>query len=92
MLSVEILDMKLDGLGFTALWPGIGMFPDWVRRKEFGILTRVVEVKDGFVHWSDTREAAGPADDRRDRASRRCMARCSPSTTARMAATSTCRR
>ena len=53
MLSVEILDMKLNGLGFTALWPGIGMFPDWVRRKEFGIQTRVVEVKDGLVHWSD---------------------------------------
>ena len=41
-------------LGFTALWPGIGMFPDWVRRKEFGIQTRVVEVKDGVVHWNDT--------------------------------------
>jgi acetamidase/formamidase len=53
MLSVEILDMKLDTLGFTALWPGIGMFPDWVRQKEFGHQTRVMEVKDGFVHWSD---------------------------------------
>lgn len=53
MLSVEVLDMQLEGLGFTSLWPGIGMFPDWVRQKEFGILTRVVEVKDGFVHWND---------------------------------------
>jgi acetamidase/formamidase len=53
MLSVEILDMQLEGLGFTALWPGIGIFPDWVRRKEFGRQTRVVEVKDGVVHWSD---------------------------------------
>ncbi|MFC5068949.1 acetamidase/formamidase family protein [Flaviflagellibacter deserti] len=53
MLSVEILDMKLDTLGFTALWPGVGMFPDWVRNKEFGHQTRVMEVKDGFVHWSD---------------------------------------
>jgi amidase len=53
MLTVEILDMALNGLGFTALWPGIGIFPDWVRRKEFGIQTRVVEVKDGLVHWSD---------------------------------------
>lgn len=54
MLIVEILDMKLVGLGFTALWPGIGIFPDWIRRKEFGRQTRVVEVKDGLVHWSDT--------------------------------------
>ena len=53
MLSLEILDMKFEGLGFTALWPGIGIFPDWVRRKEFGRLTRVVEVKDGLVHWSN---------------------------------------
>ncbi len=54
MLKVEIVNMELDKLGFTALWPGIGMFPDWVRRKEFGIQTRVVEVKDGRVHWNIT--------------------------------------
>ena len=53
MLRLEIIDMELDKLGFTALWPGIGMFPDWVRRKEFGIQTRVVEVKDGLVHWNE---------------------------------------
>jgi amidase len=54
MLRVDILDMALDKLGFTALWPGIGMFPDWVRRKQFGIgiQTGVVEVRDGYVHWS----------------------------------------
>src|SRR5918993_665311 len=53
MLTVEIQDIKLDNLGFTALWPGIGMFPDWVRQKEFGIQNRVVRVEDGIVHWSD---------------------------------------
>src|ERR1700722_12974357 len=26
MLKVEIIKMELDNLGFTALWPGIGMF------------------------------------------------------------------
>jgi len=36
MLRLDIINMELDKLGFTALWPGIGMFPDWVRRKEFG--------------------------------------------------------
>lgn len=54
MLAVEIIEMELDELGFTALWPGIGMFPDWVRQKEFGYQPRVMAVKDGFVHWSDT--------------------------------------
>jgi acetamidase/formamidase len=53
MLRIDVLDMALEGLGFTSLWPGIGIFPDWVRRKEFGIQTRVVEVRDGLVHWSD---------------------------------------
>jgi amidase len=53
MVKIEIVKMELDRLGFTALWPGIGMFPDWVRRKEFGIQTRVVEVKDGHVHWNN---------------------------------------
>ena len=53
MLKVEIVKMELDNLGFTALWPGIGMFPDWVRRKEFGRQTRVVEVKNDLVHWNE---------------------------------------
>ena len=53
MLSVEVKHMHVEGLGFTALWPGIGMFPDWVRRKEFGMQTRVVAVKDGVVHWNE---------------------------------------
>jgi acetamidase/formamidase len=53
MLTVEVLGMKLDGLGFSSLWPGIGIFPDWVRHEEFGIKTQVVEVKDGLVHWNE---------------------------------------
>src|SRR3981081_4157496 len=53
MLNVEIIKIELDNLGFTALWPGIGMFPDWVRRKEFGRQTRVVEVKEGLAHWNE---------------------------------------
>lgn len=53
MLRLEIKDIIPEGLGYTALWPGIGIFPDWVRKKEFGIHTKVVEVKDGVVHWSD---------------------------------------
>lgn len=52
VLAVTIHDMELDEIGYTALWPGIGMFPDWVRQKEFGIQTRAMAVKDGFVHWS----------------------------------------
>ncbi len=54
MLTVEVINVGVHGLGFTALWPGIGIFPDWVRREEFGIQNRNVRVEDGIVHWSDT--------------------------------------
>lgn len=54
MLTVEVIDVGVHGLGYTALWPGIGIFPDWVRRTEFGIQNRNVRVEDGIVHWSDT--------------------------------------
>jgi amidase len=53
MLTVEVLDMQVEGLAFSSLWPGIGIFPDWVRHDEFGIKTQVVEVRDGIVHWDD---------------------------------------
>ena len=55
-LAVHIHAMDLDEIGYTALWPGLGMFPDWVRQKEFGIHTRAMEVRDGFVHWSSSRK------------------------------------
>jgi amidase len=54
MLTVEVINVGVHGLGYTALWPGIGIFPDWVRRAEFGIQNRNVRVEDGIVHWSDT--------------------------------------
>jgi acetamidase/formamidase len=54
MLTVEVMEVGVHGLGFTALWPGIGIFPDWVRRKEFGLQNRNVLVEQGIVHWSDT--------------------------------------
>lgn len=50
---LRIIEVGVHGLGYTALWPGIGIFPDWVRRKEFGVQNRTVRVEDGVVHWSD---------------------------------------
>jgi amidase len=54
MVVFEVINVGVHGLGYTALWPGIGIFPDWCRRKEFGIQNRNVRVEDGVVHWSDT--------------------------------------
>jgi len=54
MVVIDVIEVGVHGLGYTALWPGIGIFPDWVRRQEFGIQNRNVRVEDGIVHWSDT--------------------------------------
>lgn len=53
MLIVDVIEVGVHGLGYTALWPGIGIFPDWARRKEFGIQNRNVRVENGIVHWSE---------------------------------------
>jgi acetamidase/formamidase len=50
-LVCKIEEIELIPPGFTALIPGIGAFPDWIRRKEFGIQSRVVDVQDGHVIW-----------------------------------------
>jgi acetamidase/formamidase len=50
MVVIDVLEVGVHGLGYTALWPGIGIFPDWVRKKEFGIQNRNVVVENGIVH------------------------------------------
>jgi acetamidase/formamidase len=52
-LSVRIDEIELVPPGFTALVPGVGTFPDWIRRREFGVHSRVVDVVDGHVLWDD---------------------------------------
>ncbi len=53
-IVIRVIDVGVHGLGYTALWPGIGIFPDWARRKEYGVRNHTVRVADGIVHWSDT--------------------------------------
>jgi acetamidase/formamidase len=50
-LVCRIEEMELVPPGFTALVPGVGAFPDWVRRREFGVQSRVVDVVDDHVVW-----------------------------------------
>lgn len=50
-LAVRIEEIELVPPGFTALVPGVGAFPDWIRRREFGVHSRVVDVVDGHVVW-----------------------------------------
>lgn len=51
VLTCRILDIELVPPGVTALVPGAGAFPDWIRGKEFGVHSRVVDVQDGHVLW-----------------------------------------
>lgn len=50
----DIEEMELVPPGFTALMPGFGPFVDWIRRRDFGVHARVVDVVDDHVLWSDT--------------------------------------
>lgn len=52
-LVCEIEDMELVPPGFTALVPGFGPFTDWIRRRDFGVHARVVDVRDGHVIWDE---------------------------------------
>jgi acetamidase/formamidase len=51
VLACRILDIELVPPGVTALIPGVGAFPDWIRRRELGVHARVVDVQDGHVLW-----------------------------------------
>lgn len=53
MLQIRIQRLEVVGFGFTALWPGVGIFPDWVRQQEFGVQDHIVRVEGGIVHWSE---------------------------------------
>lgn len=61
VLACRIEEMELIPPGFTALVPGLGPFVDWIRRRDFGVHSRVVDVQDGEVVWDErTRIAAQP--------------------------------
>jgi acetamidase/formamidase len=55
-LVCDIEQIELVPPGFTALVPGFGPFVDWIRRRDFGVHARVVDVRDDHVIWdSETR-------------------------------------
>lgn len=53
MLAVRIEDIVPDQVGYTGFAPGMTPFPDWIRHKEWGLVTRTVAIRDGYVEWSD---------------------------------------
>ena len=90
VLACRIEGLELHPPGFTALVPGFGPFVDWIRHRDFGVHARVVDVRDGVVHWTaGARSPCGRWSARS--APRRCWTPSAPSTTGRTAATWTSR-
>lgn len=55
VLICDIEQIELVPPGFTALMPRAGPFLDWIRRRGFGVHSRVVDVHDGEIIWDDHR-------------------------------------
>jgi acetamidase/formamidase len=53
VLACRIGEMELIPPGFTALVPGLGPFVDWMRRRDFGVHSRVVDVQGDEVLWGE---------------------------------------
>ncbi len=53
MLAVSILGIEPDGLGYTGFAPGMNPFPDWIRQKEWGVVSKTVRIRDGLVEWDE---------------------------------------
>jgi amidase len=53
VLLVHVGEIDLDPLGFTAYAGNTGSFPGWMGPTGIGAGHRVVEVRDGFIHWSE---------------------------------------
>ncbi len=53
MLTVHIGPIDLDPVGYTSFSGQNGAMPGWLGGSGIGPQSRVVEIKDGLVHWSD---------------------------------------
>jgi len=53
VLAVHIDAIQPDALGYTGFEPGTNPFPDWIRHREWGVVTRTVRIRDGLIEWSD---------------------------------------
>ena len=51
VLAVRIDQISPDSVGYTGFSPGHNPFPDWIRGREWGIVTKTVAIREGFVEW-----------------------------------------
>jgi len=52
-LAVRVEKVIPDSVGYTATTERTASFPDWIRHKAWGVVTRTVAIRDGYVEWSD---------------------------------------
>jgi acetamidase/formamidase len=53
MVACSILSIEVISPGLTALVPKLSPFPDWIREREWGVVPRVVPLRDGHVVFGD---------------------------------------
>ena len=54
VLTVHIGEIDLDPLGFTSFAGSTGAMPAWLGGSGIGAHHRIVEIRDGLIHWSPT--------------------------------------
>ncbi len=54
-LVVHIGPIRLDPLGFTRFRGGNGAMPSWLGGSGIGPQHRIVEIRDGLIHWGNGR-------------------------------------
>jgi acetamidase/formamidase len=52
-LIVHIENIDVDPVGFTRLDHFTGALPDWTTGEGMGFLSKVVDIRDGWIHWSE---------------------------------------
>ena len=53
MLTVHVGEIDLDSVGFTNFRGSTGAMPGWLGGTGIGARHRIVEIKDGWIRWSD---------------------------------------
>jgi amidase len=53
MLAISILAIQLADVGYTASSPSQNLYSNWLRKQEWGILTKTVRIEEGFVLWNE---------------------------------------
>ena len=51
MLGIHVLDIQLASLGYTGWLACESPFPDWIRQRGWGTVSKTVRIEDGFILW-----------------------------------------